>query len=570
MVWEKKDACMSIEEVIERNTGMSIDEFLDPGEPTEISGLSDVVNRIEEAIDNNEKITIFGDYDVDGITASAILWSVFKILGNTANIRLPKRFSEGFGFSLAAADEISEGLLITVDNGISAIEPIRKIKEKGVSVIVVDHHLAGDELPNADYIIDPHVNKVSETDFEEWCGAGLAYRIALELLKHYLEGENEKRYLRTVSYIEQLATLGTICDVMPLVRDNRAIVLNGLREINERPCKGLNALLIATNVEYVDESVCGFKIGPIINAAGRMLDDGAMLAFDVLTACARGGEKPLDVLATELVELNEKRKSTVFEAMEKAENVIIDDCLYGNKPLIVCMENVNEGIVGIVAGRLAEKYKTPTIVLTDTKDGLLKGSARSYGGIDIKVAMDAAKDCIEKYGGHSGAGGLTVDPDHLEEIYFKMNGNIVSQTCGSADTKGADTIYYDLEMPIEKLAETIEHLSKYAPFGQGNDRIVFKIDKFTLSPKAGQFAQTRGVHNEHVSLFGNGFVAIGFGLSDKYDENGAKEVSCVGMLSKNYFMGKSENQIEMLDFVAVNAKKTSVLADILAAKMKSL
>lgn len=323
MTWERRDACMSIEEVIERNTGMTVSEFLTPGPPTDICGLDGTVSRIKAAIEHNETITIFGDYDVDGITASAILWSVLKILGNTASIRLPKRFSEGFGFSMNAAEEISEGLLITVDNGISAAESIKKVKEKGVSVIVIDHHLPNGELPDADYIIDPHVSKIRDDDFEDWCGAGLAYRVSLKLLQHYLKGYNEKMYVRMTNHIVQLAALGTICDVMPLVKDNRFIVKEGLKQINERPCKGIRALLDATETYHVDETTCGFKLGPIINAAGRMMDDGAMLSFDVLTACIRGTEKTLEALAEELVSLNEKRKISVFEAMEKPSTQLL-------------------------------------------------------------------------------------------------------------------------------------------------------------------------------------------------------------------------------------------------------
>lgn len=164
------------------------------------------------------------------------------------------------------------------------------------------------------------------------------------------------------------------------------------------------------------------------------------------------------------------------------------------------MENVNEGVVGIVAGRLSEKYKVPAIVLTNAEEGLMKGSARSYGDINIKEAMDAAKDHIVQYGGHSGAGGLTVDPDQLGELYDKMSENIRNQSVSEVESQS--TIYYDLDLPIEKLDETIEQLLQYAPFGEGNEPIVFKINKFTLSPKGGQFAKLRGAQNEHITFSG--------------------------------------------------------------------
>ena len=303
MKWTKRDECMNIEDVIKRNVG----EISDDCPEAEIVHLKETVDRINKAILLDEQITIFGDYDADGITGAAILWATIRIISGTDPvIRLPRRFSEGYGFSMQAADEVYDGLLITVDNGISAFEQIRSVKDRGVSVIVIDHHLPGEKLPDADIIIDPHCFKSGRDDFEDWCGSGLAYRVCKELLKTV---NDDVMRARTLAYIQQLASVGTVCDVVPLLRDNRKLVIDGLKSINTMPCKGLRAILNSTGTTYVDETTCGYLIGPVLNAAGRMEDDGAMLSFDVLTNCNRVGAGDLDSTVMSLISLNDRRKT---------------------------------------------------------------------------------------------------------------------------------------------------------------------------------------------------------------------------------------------------------------------
>lgn len=559
MKWTKRDASTTIDEVVKRNVG---GELSDITEETPIVNLDKAVNRIADAISAKEKITIFGDYDVDGVTSSSILWTTINVLSGVApNIRLPRRFSEGFGFSLKAADEISEGLLITVDNGIAAVEAIKAVKAKGVDVLVIDHHLPGETMPDADIIVDPHCFKANPDDFEDWCGAGLAYRICKELIE---KTDNDRLKNGTLSYIIQLAALGTICDVMPLVKDNRAIVISGLEAVNTKPCRGLKAICELTETEVVDETTCGFLIGPTINAAGRMKDDGAMMAFDVITACNRAGAGQLSQTAKELIELNELRKAKVSSATETAKEIISNECLYGNYPLVIASDEISEGIVGIVAGKLAEEYHVPTIVLSKTVDGLYKGSARSYGDVNVKAMMDAASDCIIKYGGHEGAGGLTVSPERLDDMYDKMN-----EYLGDYEFKTTDELFYDLEIEAADMKSAIQELKKYKPFGEGNAPIVFKIKKFGLSPRAGAFYKLMGKNNEHVKLFGNGFSAIGFNLANKLNDE-SKEITCVGTLSENSFRGKTEIQVEMADFEYVYGTNETQLTRLLRERLRGM
>ncbi len=564
MKWIKRDSLASIEEVIERNTGFSIKELKNCDEETPISNLDRAISTISSFITDKKPITIFGDYDADGITSSSILWATIMTIGKfEPGIRLPRRFSEGFGFSPKAASEINEGLLITVDNGIAAIEAIKIAKEKGITVVVLDHHLPGDVLPNADVIVDPHLYKVSLNDFEDWCGAGIAYRVCKRLLLESTIDENLKEAM--MAYITQLSAIGTVCDVMPLIKDNRKIVIEGLNYINSKPCKGLKAILEMTETAKVDETTCGFLLGPLLNAAGRMEDDGALLAFDVLTACRRTGAKRLKECIQELIVLNDKRKADVNEALELVHNTIENECLFGDCPLIVSTTGINEGIIGIVASKLVEEYRVPTIVLTESEGNVLKGSARSFGSASIISMLNAAKDYLIKFGGHEGAGGLSVKPENLYDMKSAMQSSLSDYTC-----ENPNELYYDLDLSIEDLANTIEKLKEYAPYGEGNPKIVFKIDKFVLSPRLGRFYLIMGSENNHLKLYGNGFSALGFGLAKKYDENASKECSCIGTLSENLFRGKKESQIEMLDFKHLNENKKSALAELLAQKMSSL
>lgn len=559
MKWKKRDECMTIDDVIKRNIG----EFKENYPETKIVNLSEAVERIYVAIQTGELITIFGDYDADGVTGAAILWATIRIMSGTAPvIRLPRRFSEGYGFSMTAADEMDEGLLITVDNGISAFEPIKAVKDKGMSVIVLDHHLPDKRMPEADIIVDPHCFKHEPDDFEDWCGSGLAYRVCKELLKKL---GNDVLRARTNAYIQQLAAVGTVCDVVPLVRDNRMIVINGLKSINMMPCKGIAAMLSITGTTYVDETTCGYLIGPMLNASGRMEDDGALRSFDVLTACNREGADDLESTVGALATLNDRRKADVSDAMEIARQEITETVPRGAYPFIIRNDSIGEGIVGIIAGKIAEEYKVPTFVFTSIGNGLLKGSARSFGSVHIKQMMDAASKVIKSYGGHAGAGGLIVHEDDLFALYTMMHRYI-----GDYKAEISDTIEYDLEIGAADIPAAYTAISRYRPFGEGNPNIVFKVNKFVLCPRKGECFRKMGSNKEHIKFFGNKFSAIGFDMADRFDESIGKTVTCVGTLTENNYRGYSEIQVEMRDFKVSNDTKDTELTKKLKEKLIAL
>ena len=562
--WIKKGDAKSIEEVISRNTGLSIEEFMNPSPKVFIGGLYEAGGVIMDAILDDEQITIYGDYDFDGVASTSILYLMLLSLGHTkVDVILPKRFSEGYGLSSQGVARIDSGLLITVDNGISAIDQIAEAKAKGLKVVVIDHHLPREDgvLPTAaDVIVDP--NAIPGSDFCGYCGAGLSFKLACLLLDDQ----------DLIEKLSTLAAMATIADVMPLVGDNRNIVLRGLQNINAgNNLPGVSALLEKLNMSYVTEGDVGFKLGPIVNAAGRMRDAGAAEAFNLLVRDAMYAR----AAAEELIQLNEARKEVVSRGMEICEDRISADCLFGDKLLLVYTrnsdpENLHEGVVGVLAGRLVEKYKVPVIVLAETEKGILKGSGRSYGDVHLKELLDTAADILVGYGGHAGAAGLSVSCENVEELRDRLNGAMDMYSEGEA-TDETSVEYFDLEVYAHQVGAVMDKLKRFGPYGEGNPRIRFKIHNVRLMPVQGKFYRLMGNNGQHIKLFGQHCDLVGFDMAQQYrDANEPLTVDALGYISENRFGSKVTLQVELVDFaVKTPAPPKSPLANTLAAKMKA-
>lgn len=558
--WTKRDASSSVKEVVLRNTGLTEEELLSPQRSPHLFHLEEAVQMIKTAVANKQRTYIMGDYDADGITATSIMYLMLKELdpGLRVIARLPKRFSEGYGLNPKTVDEFDpDSFLITVDNGIGAVEAVQKAKDKNITVLVVDHHLAPEDgiLPNADCIIDPHVDIDTESVFRDYCGAGLAYRIAEKLLP-----------ADKLNYLKALAAVGTVADVMPLLHDNRNIVLDGLKVMSpplNRKHWNSGLISIINRLDLMDVPITaediGFKIGPIINAAGRMRDDGAALAFQTLVS---DDEFEANNLAKELIDLNDSRKELVKTSIFEAEDIIADECLFGDHPMIVAGD-FHEGIVGILAGRLAEQYKTPVIVLANVDGHNWKGSGRSYGDVHLKELLDTAVDLLVAYGGHAGAVGLTVSDDNLEALRSRLIENMQDATVSKTEDE-----FYDLEIKSSDIPDVFEELQKFAPYGEGNPKIIFKIDEFRLAPKYGKFFSKLG-DGSIVKFNGHECDAIGFGLAEKYDfADNPRLMNLYGVIGTNSFNGIVSKQIEVFDFEKmIDPAKPSSLMAALSQKM---
>lgn len=550
MEWIKRDECDSIEKVFMRNLGISSLEEINGWHRKSSSGAYRI-DGLEEAAKliksfKDKPVTIVGDYDSDGINATVIMLLTLRWLEfSEVRYRIPHRFSEGYGISEKIIDEIDSGLVITVDNGIARPDVIQKAKDKGLTVIVTDHHLpvVGEDgepvLPPADIIIDPNAIEGS-ADFNGYCGAGIAFRLAKVLLS---EDAYETRHIKRLI---PFAGIATVTDVMELKEENYILVRQTLKIITERytVTSGLYALICAFNLtKHITAHDIGFKIGPAINAASRMADRGAEEVVKLLMLEDRGLFTYAAELAENLFKVNEARKAAKKDGMEKAYAAIAEGCLYGDRPLVVGISGITPGIIGIVAGQLAEENKTPAIVLSEAEDGVLKGSARSYGDYNMKAELDKVSGLLEAYGGHSGAAGLSLKKENFNDFRALLQANAPEEK----DEK-IDALYYDLEIKATEIPAVIEELEKFEPFGEGNPEIVFKVNRFSTIPKNGKYKHTIG-DGSIVKLHSTTVTAVGFGMSDRFsDTEKPKEMDLIGVLSDNYFNGVVEHQMDFRDF----------------------
>jgi len=532
MKWTKKDELNTIEDVIVRNSGMSLDELKRTTDwNTTISNLQKTADYLRRCAKERKKVAVFADYDCDGICSAVIMHIILKSLGIIRfKIYFPKR-KIGYGLQRRYIEEMEEGfnVIITIDNGIAAFDGIEAAKEKGMEVVVIDHHLRSQEgIPNADIIVDPHVYKEAPDDFEDWCGAGLGYELSKLLC-------DEKRQ----NVCLQFAAIATVADVMPLTYNNRAIIKKGLELINNSFVKSIRYLvdeISGLGKPHVDESTIGFRIGPIINAMGRIEDDAEYVYRYFIS-----GEPEM---LQHMIEINERRKELVSQAVERAQNIVIEECLIADVPKIIYDPKTLEGIVGVVAGRLVETYKTPVICLTDSEnEGVIKGSARSTDDINMKETLDRVSEHLLHYGGHAGAAGLSLNVDELDIIR-----NIFFDMFEDYEVKEADEIFYDLEIDAENVPDVLNKLKEFAPYGEGNRPPVFKINNFKCMPNNGKLFQIMGSDGRTLKLFGNKCSAVGFDSAEKFNSlNMPKIIDIIGTISENNY-GKTEPQIEICDF----------------------
>lgn len=564
MAWLKRGTESTIKDVFLRNIGAcSLDDVNEWFKNSYANKYS--IKGIDEAVElaktfKDKQVTICGDYDSDGVTATTILllslrWAGFK----NVTYRIPKRFSEGFGINKTMVDEIESGLIITCDNGVAQPEVINYAKEKGLTVIVTDHHQpmvvdGNDILPNADIIIDPNALD-GQAVFNGYCGAGIAYKFACKMLDY------NKTFCQKLL---GLCAIGTVADVMELKEENYVFVRNGLKTLlmSTLCTSGLYALTCAFELnKHITAHDIGFKLGPAINASSRMKDDGAMDAVKLLSF---DGPYPEAVaMAESFVAVNEQRKAAKKDALAIANKVIEDECLYGDIPMVLKVPGISEGVVGIIAGSLCEEYKVPVIVVTDSEDGSLKGSARSCGNYDIKAELDKCSDLLLRHGGHSGAAGLSLIEDNLYLLRETLINNVISFSCDSPED-----IYYDLEINASEIPSMLEELKKYEPFGEGNPSPVFKVNNFSVVPRYGVYKKLIGSDLSIVKIYSKNTTAIGFDMAVKMRPiSEPKCLNLIGTLSDNYFGGEIEHQIEFSDFANVEGDR---LETPLAAKLRMM
>ena len=444
-------------EQIERFLSPSVKHFHDP---FLLNDMQRAVDRIRLALDTGEKICIFGDYDVDGICATAMLTDYFRCIGADVTYHIPSRTEEGYGMSAAAIDKLYSkgvGLIITVDNGISAASEIDRCTELGMDVIVTDHHIPPERIPDCVAVVS-HTVPGSRYPNSVLCGAGTAFKLV-----HALAGADA-----AMKYVS-LAGLASVADVVPLVDENRIFVKLGLEAINEgRCCFGLSRLLgsIPTAKKPFNTCNLGFAVAPRLNASGRMSD--ASLSVELFLS---SDFREIDRMIGELNRLNELRQKDEAGILADALSMLSSRDLSDTRAIVLCKNDWNGGVIGIAASRILEMFHRPTILLCES-GGVLKGSARSIDGVNIHDALLAVKDCFLRFGGHAKAAGITMEHDRLEEFDRRLN-EYLKSTFSDADFAAKKD--YEFEIPTSAVtSELIREISLLAPFGECNPSPVFR------------------------------------------------------------------------------------------------
>ena len=414
------------------------------------------VERIRQAIEREESILIYGDYDADGVTATAILVRCLRDLGAQVQYYIPNRFYEGYGpnedaFMQAVADGFK--VVLTVDNGISGIEEAKVLAENGVDLIITDHHQAKETLPQAFAILHPELDP--DYPFDLLAGAGVALKLAQALKGDEL---HEDYYA--------IAALGTIGDIVKLIDENRSITKRGLNALRETNLPGLKALMdqAGTVQSEFTEVNAGFEICPRLNAPGRMED--AIIAVDLLVT---DDEQEAVIIAKQIEQFNNERKKVTQKTVDEALNLVDEPQLKQKKVVILYASHWHEGILGIVAGKLAKRWKRAVMLLTDDHEGLVKGSARAIEGYHLFELLAKCEDLVVKFGGHALAAGLSLEAENIQLLENKMNDLMAGQAVVSKLTVDLALSLKDVDLDL------VNQLECLAPFGEGNRTPIIKL-----------------------------------------------------------------------------------------------
>ena len=452
------------------------DDFLHPKyengvDPYTLHDMDKAIARIKQAIENQEKILIYGDYDVDGVTASTVMEETLTLAGlNPANIEimLPDRFADGYGMSpklIKRAKDRQITLVITVDCGSRNHDIISELNELKIDTIVTDHHETADEMPDAVAIINPHRKDHPTENLQNLAGVGVAFKLAEALVNQNLIKNGQEKWLL------DLVLLGTICDSMLLDRDNRRLSYYGTKVLERTRRPGLQELMRRAGVKSLNAESIGFQIGPRLNSSGRL--DTANISLNLLRA-----KTPLEAapLAEKLEQLNKKRKTEQQAATREIEQRGISE-----DPVIIETGHWHEGILGIVAGRLVEQYHRPAFVLTELDNNIYKGSGRSFGDFNLADALNYAKDSIIGGGGHAGAAGVKLDGKSLYQFREQINEYYRSLHLPD-QTKYLKT-HADLDLTdfSELDLNLLDELKQLEPYGPGNEEPIFRLKDVGLT-----------------------------------------------------------------------------------------
>ncbi len=538
-------------------TAEAAHEFLDSKltdlhDPELLPGVSQAADMVVAAVDAGRRITIYGDYDVDGMTSTSLLWKCLSLKGANVDYYIPSRLEEGYGLNCDALKQLHEEdadrLVITVDCGISSIKEAALAKEIGLELIITDHHQMAESLPEANCLVHPQLPG-GEYPFVDLCGVGVAFKLAWAICKRWGDGNKATPQMRKfLTEAIGLTAIGTVADVVPLLGENRLIVRYGLTRLLETESLGLKALMKIAGLDenrHLESEDIGFGLAPRINAAGRL--GQARLAVELLTT-----DKPdrADQLAVYLDKLNKDRRTVERRILKEAKAQVAEHPEWEDAPaLVLGDEDWHPGVIGIVANRVAEHYEKPTIMIAinrETKEG--QGSGRSFAGYNLYEGLASCGQHLITHGGHQAAAGMKIDVTQMEAFREKFCDHV-----GNNHEPAGD----DFEVAVDaevRLADcqfnAVRELDRLGPFGQCNKRPIFVASKVELAGKP----RTMGEGGRHLSIrfkqYGASASAIAFGRGEwaaEIEKHGGP-ISICFTAGINRYQGRESVQLQLKDW----------------------
>ena len=492
--------------------------------PNQFKDIEKATSRIVEAINNNEVINLVGDYDVDGVVSTAIVVDFFQKIGIEINYIIPNRFEHGYGLSPMILDQIKSGIVVTVDNGISAIEAAKICKERGLDLIITDHHTVGENLPEAYAIVNPKQVDCS-FPFKDICGAQVAWYLCASI-KNALQVDFD------LMKFFDLLSLAIVADIMPMVSLNQTMVRKGLQLLESSSRPAVLALKERFALRDINEESIGFKIAPLINCAGRMSDPSIALEF-LLSSDKNEALYKLD----ELIELNEQRKQQQLKIFEEAKAMVNET----DSVIVVASENWNEGIIGIVASKLCEKYKKPSIVFS-IEGKKAKASARSTAEVDLYKLISSCSSILNGFGGHKQAAGLSIDSEKINQLRVKLIENI--DNCQERATQTTNALG-DFCISLVGF-EVYNLIESYRPYGLTNPYPLFVFNHLEVLG-----VQKIGKNKEYSKLVvSNGTNTIEILVFIDLEEiKIGQTINCVAQVSKNDFRNETTYNLMLKELI---------------------
>ncbi len=456
-------------------------KLADLDDPFRVKNLRTAVLRIIDAIEKKQKILVFGDYDVDGITSTTLLVCILRHFGILPTYFVPRRMEEGYGLSEAAMERaLSSGkpdLMIALDCGTNAVEAVKYIRDKRIDLIVVDHHQAKDVFVDDHILINPHVHNISATPWSQLCTVGLVFKLAHGLIKEMRQRNDPRSWDINLKDYLDLVALGTVADLVPLSDENRIMARYGIKRLKTTRRTGIQALVQASGIalgEDITPIDISFKLGPRINASGRLADASLpldMLLGDDFTTCYRA--------ACELNDINKERQEIERGVLENAIKQVEDKNLDSFPCIVVYDSSWHPGVVGIIAGKLSREYHKPVIVFGEIDEGYTKGSGRSVQGIDLVECLASCSDILGSWGGHPMAVGVSVKDGSIDEFRKRISDTIYQKYGKDIDFTPSISVNLTLDSS-DVCFELLDELELMHPFGEGNREPIFALKNVVL------------------------------------------------------------------------------------------